>query len=63
MCECVGVGVRQCVCVCKLPVCLLCNFYIFNNCSLSLKDTVCVIVYCDVVNIRPHFNFSAEIIK
>ena len=29
-----------CVCVCelrKLVVCLLCNFCIFNNCSLSFK--------------------------
>ena len=47
-------------CVCKLSkfllVCLLCNFCIFNNCSLSFK--ICVIVYCDVVNVQLHFNFS-----
>ena len=23
---------------------------------------ICVIVYCDVVNVQPHFNFSDEII-
>ena len=36
-----------CVCVCKLRkllVCLLCNFCIFNNCSLSFKiENMC---YC-----------------
>ena len=42
----------------KLLVCLICNFYIINNCSLILKYTICVIVYCDVVNVQPHFNFS-----
>ena len=52
----------MCVCkLCKLLVCLLCNFRIFNNCSLSFK--IRVIVYCDVVNIQPCFNFSDEIIK
>ena len=34
-------SVRVCECVCanlrKLLVCLLCNFCIFNNCSLSFK--------------------------
>ena len=33
-------NVCVCVCVCKLLkwlVCLLCNFYIFNNCFLSFK--------------------------
>ena len=39
---CVSACVRACVraCVCKLRkllVCLLCNFCIFNNCSLSFK--------------------------
>ena len=37
---CVCVCVYVCVCVCKLlkfPVCLLRNFCIFNNCSLSFK--------------------------
>ena len=60
MCVCV----RACVCVCKLLVCLICNFCIFNNCSLSSKiyNNLCVIVYCDVVNVQPHFNFSDEII-
>ena len=28
---------EQCVYVCKWLVCLLCNFCIFNNCSLSFK--------------------------
>ena len=28
-----------------------------------LKYTVCVIVYCDVVNVQPCFNFFDEIIK
>ena len=27
-----------------------------------LKYTICVIVYCDVVNVQPRFNFSDEII-
>ena len=41
---------RVCVCVCvcklhKLLVCFICNFCIFNNCSLSSK--ICVTtVYC-----------------
>ena len=55
-----------CVCVCKLRkllVCLLCNFCIFNNCSLVVKYKICVTVYCDVVNVQPRFNFSDEIIK
>ena len=50
----------------KLLVCLLCNCCIFNNCSLSfkkIKNKKCVIVYCDVVNVQPHFNLSDEIIK
>ena len=54
-----------CVCeLCKWLVCLLCNFCIFNNCSLSFKiNNMCqIIVYCDVVNIQPRFNFSDEII-
>ena len=66
--------VRACVCVCVwvggwvgvsvcVWGCLLCNFCIFNNCSLSLKYTTCVIVYCDVVNVQPRFNFSDQIIK
>ena len=28
-----------------------------------LKYTICIIAYCDVVNVQPHFNFSNEIIK
>ena len=56
----------MCVCVnyVNLLVCLICNFYIFNNCSLSSKIyNMCqVIVYCDVFNIQPRFNFSNEII-
>ena len=53
----------------KVLVCLLCNFCIFNNCSLSFKIYnmyYCVlwcIVYCDVVNIQPRFHFCDEIIK
>ena len=61
---CVPACVRACVCVCKshkLLVCLMCNFCIFSNCSLSSKNNV--IVYCDVVNVQPHFNSSNEIIK
>ena len=30
---------------------------------LVLKYKICVIVYCDVVNVQPRFNFSDEIIK
>ena len=30
---------------------------------LSFKNTICVIVYCDVVNVQPRFNFSDEIMK
>ena len=49
----------------KLPVCLLilCNFCIFGNCSLSFKIQKYVILYCDVVNVQPCFNFFDEIIK
>ena len=41
-CVCVHVWVCMCACMCvcklhKLLVCLLCNFCIFNNCSLSFK--------------------------
>ena len=58
---------RACVSVCelcKLLVCLICNFCIFNKGSLSFKIyTMCVIAYCDVVYVQPHFNFSDEIIK
>ena len=41
------------------------QFRIFSNCCLSFKiyNILCVIVYCDVVNVQPHFNFSDEIIK
>ena len=51
----------RCVCTKTGTDCLLCNFYIFNNCSLKYK--ICVIVYCDVINVQPRFNFSDEIIK
>ena len=74
MCVCVCACVRACVCVCvclhecelhKLLVCLICNFCIFSNCPLSSKIyNMCqVIVYCDVVNVQPCFNFLTEIIK
>ena len=55
MCACVCV--RVCLCkLCKLLVCLLC---IFSNCSLSFKIyEICVIVYCDVVNVQPFFFIS-----
>ena len=43
----------------KLLVCLLCSFCIFN----ILKYTICVIVYCDVVNVQPRFNLSEKINK
>ena len=54
MCVYVCVSVCACVCVCVrvrvnyVNICLLCNFYIFNN--------------CDVVNVQLHFNFSDVII-
>ena len=57
------VCVCVCVCACKLLVCLICNFCIFNNCSLSSKIYICVTVYCDVVNVQPRFNLSNEIMK
>ena len=49
----------------KLLVCLLCNFCIFGNCSLSFKIiyTIYVVVYYDVINKQPRFNFSDEIIQ
>ena len=61
---CVRECVRACVCLCerlrKLLVCLTCNFRIFSNCSSSseIYNNLCVIVYCDVVNVQPRFNFS-----
>ena len=59
----------MCVCACvracmsklhKLLVCLICKFYIFNNCSLSSK-IYNVMAYCGVVNVQLRFNFSNEI--
>ena len=70
VCVCVSVCVWQCVCVCvcvcvsvcklrELLVCLICNFCIFNKCSLSFKMyNMC---HC-VVNVQPRFNFSDDII-
>ena len=58
MCVCACV----CVCVCKLLVCLICNFCILSNCALCFNYTIWVTVYCDVVNVQPHFNFSDEVI-
>ena len=53
-----------CVCVCKLLKLLV--YYVSFVVSITalwiLKYTICVIVYCDVVNVQPHFNFSDEII-
>ena len=46
---------HQCVCVRKLLV-----YYVTFVFSITvlwvLKYTTCVIVYCDVVNVQPHFN-------
>ena len=33
----INISVQTSVCVCKVLVCLLCNFCIFSNCSLSFK--------------------------
>ena len=56
--------VNCCVLLMGISVCLF-LFLIFKNCSLSSKIyNMCqVIVYCDVVNVQPRFNFSNEIIK
>ena len=55
-----------CVCVCVNYVNYLFVYYItfvFSITVLSvLKYKMCVIVYCDVVNLQPRFNFSDEII-
>ena len=52
-----------CVCTCKLSKSLVYDVtFVFNNCRV-LKYTICVIVYCDGVNVQPRFNFSDEIIK
>ena len=48
--------------MCELLVCLLCNFCIFNNCSSSFKINIRFTVYCNVVNVLPHFNIYDEII-
>ena len=48
--------------VCKLRellVYLICNFYIFNKCSLSFK--IYNMCHC-VVNVQSRFNFSDDII-
>ena len=49
-------------CVCKLLV-----YYVTFTLSITvvwlLKYTICVIVYCDVVNVKPCFNFSDEIMS
>ena len=49
----------MCVCLCELRK-LLCKYCILNKCSLRFKIYS---MYCDVVNVQPHFNFSDEIIK
>ena len=55
-----------CVCVCVnyvnyyVNIVLLCKYCILNKCSLRFKIYS---MYCDVVNVQPHFNFSDEIIK
>ena len=53
---------------CKLRtllVCLIYNFDLFNKSSLSSKIySMCqVIVYYDVLNVQPPFNFSNDITK
>ena len=64
MCLCMYTCMCVCVCVCKLHkllVCLICNFWIFNNFLWVLKYTVCVIMYYDVVNVEPRFNYLPDI--
>ena len=60
MCVCMCV----CVYVCKLHKLLV--YYVTFVFSITvlwvLKYEICVIVYCDVVNVQPRFNFSDEII-
>ena len=71
VCVCVRVCVRACVRAC-MYACM--RVQITSTTSLLtsvfsitvlwvLKYKICVIVYCDVVNVQPHFHFSAEIIK
>ena len=60
----VGVGVGVCK-LRKLLVCLLCvivTFVFSINVLWVLQYKICVIVYCDVVNVQPRFNLSDEII-
>ena len=55
-----------CVCVCELHKLLVSyvTFVFSITVFLVLKYTIiCVVVYCDVVNVQPRFNFSDEIIK
>ena len=50
----------------KLVVhCVLVNVDRFSLCLsfLILKYAICVILYCDVVNVQIRLNFSDEIIK
>ena len=63
VCVCGGGGACVCVGGGKLLVCLSCNFCAMNNYPLSFKYKMCVILYCDVVNVEPRLNFSVEIIK
>ena len=46
----------MCVCV------FITYFFDFQQLFFELKYKICVIVYCDVVNVQPRFNFSDEII-
>ena len=79
VCECVCMCVCVCVCVCvcecvSVCACVCVNYgnyqfvyyvtFVFSITVLwVLKYKIHVIVYCDVVSVQPHFNFSDEIIK
>ena len=72
VCVCVCVRLRACirvcvcesVCVCELRKLLVCLLtFVFSITVLWVfKYTICVTVYCDVVNVQPCFNFSEIII-
>ena len=62
-CVCVCVCVCACVRVC-VYITVYCVTFVFSITVLRvLKYKICVIVYCDVVNVQPRFNFSDGIIQ